>query len=68
MYLVKIIRKTSPYNKYIKWFAEGVSEETGATFSLGFKTRRQAEEHGWRAGRVIEVRTKNSVLKNPAYR
>lgn len=67
MYLVKIIRKTSPYNKYIKWQAEGISEETGATYSLGFKTRKEAEDHAWKNGRVIEIKTKKSTLKNQTY-
>lgn len=41
MYKVTIERRTSPYNKYIKWFANGVSD-TGASFSFGYKTLKEA--------------------------
>jgi len=67
MYLVKITRKDSPYNKYIKWLAEGESEETGARFSLGFKTLKDAKVHAEKNGRIIEIKTKKSTFKNPAY-
>jgi len=68
MYLIKIIRRNSEYNPYIKWFVEGKSEETGAEFSLGFKTRKEAEKYAWKNGRIIEIKAKRGIYKNPAYK
>lgn len=46
LYKVKIERKTSPYNKYIKWLATGEAEN-GAKFSMGYRTLKEATEaHG----------------------
>jgi len=43
MYKVRIVRETSPYNKYIKWFTKGESKN-GAKFTFGYKTEREARE------------------------
>lgn len=38
----KIIRRTSKYNKYIKWFAECYHADGSLLSSFGYRTRREA--------------------------
>ena len=40
----KIIRRTSQYNKYIKWYAETFSEDTKLISSCGYRTEREARQ------------------------
>ncbi len=39
----RVIRKTSPYNKYIKWFTECYYEDGKLLSSFGYRTRKEAE-------------------------
>lgn len=56
MYEVTIERRTSPYNKYIKWFASGISKETNARFSFGYKTLKEAiEKHSSKTEIIINI-------------
>ncbi len=55
MYKVKIERRNSPYNKYIKWFAVGVSE-SGAKFNFGYRTKKEAiEKHTTEYETIVAV-------------
>lgn len=40
----KIIRRTSPYNKYIKWFREYYNADGFMFSSIGYKTEREARD------------------------
>ena len=40
----KIIRRTSQYNKYIKWYAETYRDDGSVISSLGYRTEREARE------------------------
>ena len=40
----KILRRTSPYNKYIKWFVETYQEDGTLISSCGYRTERLARE------------------------
>jgi len=42
----KIIRRTSAYNKYIKWFRECYREDKTLLSSSGYRTRKEAENFG----------------------
>ena len=68
MWLVKIKRKTSDYNKYILWQATGEAEN-GAKFCFGYKTLNEARERYNKDGyKVIEIdKGKGNVWKNIAY-
>ncbi len=39
----RVIRKTSPYNKYIKWFTECYREDGSLLSSFAYRTRKEAE-------------------------
>lgn len=68
MWLVSIIREDSKYNKYIKWFARGLSEETGSKFSFGYRTQKEAKQSVDRDGyKIIEVKTLTEHWKDPRY-
>ncbi len=41
----KIVRRTSEYNKYIKWFVETYREDGTILSSAGYRTQREAREH-----------------------
>ncbi len=41
---VKVVRRTSPYNKYIKWFRECYARDGHLISSCGYKTEREARE------------------------
>ena len=38
----RIIRRTSPYNKYIKWFTECYHDDGSLLSSAGYRTEREA--------------------------
>jgi hypothetical protein len=38
----RIIRKTSQYNKYIKWYAETFRDDGTLVSSFGYRTEREA--------------------------
>ena len=38
----KIIRRTSKYNKYIKWFAECYRDDDSLLASAGYRTQKEA--------------------------
>jgi len=40
----KIVRRNSPYNKYIKWFVEIYLEDGTLISSCGYRTERLARE------------------------
>ena len=40
----KIIRRTSKYNKYIKWFAETYREDGRLLGSFGYRTQKEARK------------------------
>ena len=40
----KIVRRTSPYNKYIKWFREYYNKDNFMISSIGYKTERGARD------------------------
>ena len=40
----KIVRRTSPYNKYIKWFREYYNKDNFMFSSIGYKTEREARD------------------------
>ncbi|MEI6313225.1 MAG: hypothetical protein WCO89_00035 [Syntrophus sp. (in: bacteria)] len=40
----KVIRRTSQYNKYIKWYAETYHDDGTVLSSCGFRTEKQARE------------------------
>jgi hypothetical protein len=40
----KIVRETSPYNKYIKWFYRDYREDGTAIISFGYKTQKEARQ------------------------
>lgn len=68
MYLVKIKRETSKYNKYMLWNIEGQAEETQAKFSDYTKTLKEARDKYNKKGyKVIEINTRKTVFKNPSY-
>lgn len=66
MYLTRVLRATSPYNKSIKWFSQGISPETNAIFSMGFKTQREARKDAERYN-LIAIFNKGSVWLDPRY-
>lgn len=39
---IKVVRKDSAYNKYIKWFAVG-ERDGGGYFNFGYRTKVEAE-------------------------
>ncbi len=41
----EIVRETSQYNKYIKWFVRTYNADMRLVSSCGYSTRREAEEH-----------------------
>ena len=41
----EIVRETSAYNKYIKWFVRTYLRDMTLVSSCGYSTKRQAEEH-----------------------
>ena len=42
--IYEIVRESSKYNKYIKWFLRTYNENMKQLSSAGYKTRREAEE------------------------
>lgn len=40
----KIVKKQSPYNKYIKWYAETYTEDQRLISSFGYRTEREARK------------------------
>ncbi len=40
----KITRRTSQYNKYIKWFSETYRDDGTLVSSFGYRTEREARE------------------------
>ena len=40
----KVIRKTSDYNKYIKWFVEKYAEDGKLIGSSGYRTEKEARQ------------------------
>lgn len=38
----RIVRRTSQYNRYIKWFAETLREDGSVASSFGYRTEREA--------------------------
>jgi hypothetical protein len=40
----KIVRETSKYNKYIKWFARTYRPDGSLLSSFGYRTQREARE------------------------
>ena len=38
----KIVRRTSKYNKYIKWFAETYREDGSLLSNFGYRTQKEA--------------------------
>lgn len=38
----KVVRRTSPYNKYIKWYAETLREDGTVASSFGYRTQKEA--------------------------
>lgn len=40
----KVVRRNSPYNKYIKWFVETYREDGTLISSCGYRTERLARE------------------------
>jgi hypothetical protein len=41
----EIVRETSKYNKYIKWFLRTYHDDMKLLSSCGYRTRREAEKH-----------------------
>ena len=39
----RVIRKTSPYNKYIKWFTECYNPDGSVLSSFGYRTQKAAD-------------------------
>lgn len=48
----EIVRETSKYNKYIKWFVRTYKEDMTLISSCGYTTRREAED---RTREMIEI-------------
>jgi len=42
--IYKIVRRTSPYNKYIKWFREYYNKDGLMFSSIGYRTEREARD------------------------
>ena len=69
MYLTKIKRETSKYNKYMKWRVIGISEETNAQFILYYKTLDKARKSiNTDIHKLIEIDTGRAVWKDPKYK
>jgi hypothetical protein len=51
----KIVRETSPYNKYIKWFCRQYTEDGSPISSFGYKTEREARESVTNSERYFPV-------------
>ncbi len=56
----RIVRRTSPYNKYIKWFRECFKEEGILLSSTGYRTEKEArnfsKQHWMPIGnRILEI-------------
>lgn len=56
----KIVRRTSPYNKYIKWFRECYAEDGRLIASEGYKTEKEARDTG---GSVHRLPVGNRILE-----
>jgi hypothetical protein len=58
--MFRIVRETSAYNKYIKWFARIFREDGTEISSCGYKTQREARES-------ILARNHNFEIGNKGY-
>jgi len=65
----KIVRETSKYNKYIKWFAKCYREDGSSLSSCGYRTEKEArqsviiKENPTRIGnRLIKIELKEVLI------
>ncbi len=60
---VRITRRTSQYNKYIKWFAETYNSGDILISSFGYRTRKEAE-HSLRDGQTFHIGNRTIKTEN----